>query len=283
MTVLTAAPGRGLSRAEIDAARHAAGCDSDAPRALGPDAAEFACAARPALLTLPGIDANAVPAEGREKRLLIADMDSTVIGCECIDEIADFAGMRAPVAAITERAMAGELDFEGALAERVALLAGLEETVLARVMEDRIRLNPGARTLVRTMAAAGAATALVSGGFAWFTERVAAAAGFGEHRANRLEIAGGRLTGRVLPPLLGRAAKRAALDEISARIGATPQAAVALGDGANDLDMIRRAGLGVGYRPKPALAREADAVIAHADLTAVLHLQGWHAEAFVRD
>ena len=283
VTVLTAAPGRGLSRAEIETARRAAGCDSDTPRALGPDAADFACAARPALPTLAGVDANAVPAEGREKRLLIADMDSTVIGCECIDEIADFAGMRAPVAAITERAMAGELDFEGALAERVALLAGLGETVLARVMEDRIRLNPGARTLVRTMAAAGAATALVSGGFTWFTERVAAAAGFGEHRANRLEIAGGRLTGRVLPPILGRAAKRAALDEISARIGATPQAAVALGDGANDLDMIRLAGLGVGYRPKPALAREADAVIAHADLTAVLHLQGWHAEAFVRD
>jgi len=281
--VLTAAPGRGLSSEDIDAARRGTGCETGAPVALGPDAAEIVCEMRPALPALPGVDANAVPSEGRTKRILMADMDSTIIGVECIDEIADFAGVKARVAEITERAMAGEIGFEGALCERVALLEGLPEDTLDRVHADRIRLNPGARILVRTMAARGAATALVSGGFTWFTGRVAREAGFAEHRANTLETVAGRLTGTVATPILGQTAKLDALHEIAAELGADPSDAVAVGDGANDLAMIRAAGLGVGYRPKPALAAEADAVIAHADLTAVLHLQGLHADDFVRD
>lgn len=281
--VLTAAPGRGLSPEDIDAARRGAGCETGATVPLGPDAAEFPCAARPALPALPGVDANAVPAEGRAKRILLADMDSTIIGVECIDEIADFAGVKERVVEITERAMAGEIGFEGALSERVALLAGLPEETLARVHAERIRLNPGARILVRTMAARGAATALVSGGFTWFTGRVAREAGFAEHRANTLEAEAGRLTGTVATPILGQTAKLDALHEIASGMGADPADAVAVGDGANDIAMIGAAGLGVGYRPKPALAAEADAVIYHADLTAVLHLQGLHSDDFIRD
>ena len=287
--VLTAPAGRGLGEAEIDAARRAAACEDYPARRLGRAAAEFAAPIGGVersldwAALLPGVDVNCLPAEGRRKRVLVADMDSTMIGVECIDEIADLAGIKPQVAEITERAMQGELGFEDALAERVALLEGLEEAALARVAEERIRLTPGARALVRSMTASGAATALVSGGFTWFTARVAAEAGFAEHRANTLEIADGRLTGRVVPPILGQAAKREALDALCARIGATPAEAVAIGDGANDLAMVRAAGLGVAWRPKPALAEAADAVIAHADLTAVLHLQGWHADEIRRD
>ena len=281
--VLTAAPGRGLAPGELDGARRAAGVETGAVRRLGPDAAEFDCALRPALPDLAGVDANAVPAAGRRKRLLIADMDSTIITAECIDEIAAAAGVGARVAAVTERAMAGEIGFEGALAERVRLLEGLPETALEQVMAERVRLTPGARLLVRTMAADGAATALVSGGFTWFTQRVAALAGFAEDHANRLDIEGGRLTGRVVPPVLGQAAKRETLEALARRAGLSPADAVAVGDGANDRAMVAAAGLGIGYRAKPALAGVADAVLAHADLGAVLHLQGWHAEAFVQD
>ena len=289
IVVLTAAERRGLDDDDIHTAMRASGCERAPSRRLGAAAAEFACpaggvaAAAEWETILPGVDVNCVPAGGRRKRILIADMDSTIIGAECIDEIADFAGVKDRVAAITARAMAGEIGFEGALTERVALLEGLGEDVLERVMADRIHLTRGARALVRTMTAAGAATALVSGGFTWFTGRVAAAAGFGEHRANRLEIADGRLTGRAIPPILGRDAKRAALDDLAARIGADPGSALALGDGANDAAMVAAAGLGVGYRPKAALADVADAVIRHADLTAVLHLQGWHADEMVLD
>jgi len=281
--VLTSAPGRGLALEELDAVRQAAGVETGAPVVLGPDAAEIPCADRPALPRLAGVDANALPAEGREKRILVADMDSTIIGVECIDEIADFAGVKAAVAEITERAMAGALDFEQALEARVALLEGLPVETLERVLAERIALNPGARTLVGTMRARGAETALVSGGFTWFTERVAARAGFAEHRANRLLHEGGRLSGRVGTPILGRAAKLEALSELAQRIGAGPEAALAIGDGANDLAMVEAAGLGVAYRAKPALAERADARIVHADLTAALHLQGLHADSFVRD
>ncbi|GMG81775.1 phosphoserine phosphatase SerB [Paralimibaculum aggregatum] len=280
--VLTAAPGRGLSDADVAAAALALD-EAGEPRRLGPWAAEIPCP-RPAAPRAPsGVDANWVPAEAREKRILIADMDSTMIGVECIDEIADMAGIKEQVAAITERAMAGELDFEAALAERVALLEGLPETALADAYAARVALNPGARLLVRTMAARGAHVALVSGGFTYFTERVAAAAGFAEHRANVLEIVAGRLTGRVIPPVLGRAAKAEALDEFCARCGASPAEVLALGDGANDLAMIEAAGLGVGYRPKPALAEKADAVLRHSDLSAVLHLQGIPEAAWTQD
>ena len=223
---------------------------------------------------LPGIDLNAVPAEGRRKRMLIADMDSTIIAVECIDELADFAGLKPQVAAITEAAMKGELDFEAALIARVALLKGLPASVLGRCYAERVRLNPGARTLARTMAAQGAATALVSGGFTFFSERVAAAAGFARHQANRLEARDGVLTGEVARPILGRAAKLAALRAIAAEAGIGPEAALAVGDGANDADMVEAAGLGVAYHAKPALEAVADARLRHSDLTALLALQG---------
>ena len=223
---------------------------------------------------MPGIDANVVPAEGRRKRLLIADMDSTIIGVECIDELADFAGLKAEVAAITEAAMRGELDFEAALVARVGLLRGLPASVLEECYAERVRLNPGARTLVMTMTALGAETALVSGGFAFFSERVAKAAGFARHQANDLLVADGVLTGEVGRPILGRRAKLAALHALAAEAGVRAEAALAVGDGANDGDMVRAAGLGVAYHAKPALAAVADARIEHSDLTALLALQG---------
>jgi phosphoserine phosphatase len=229
------------------------------------------------------VDANVVPAEGRRKRVLIADMDSTIIGQECIDELADYAGMKTEVAEITEAAMRGELDFEGALIARVALLKGLPEEVLGRCFRERVRLNPGARTLVRTMNALGAETALVSGGFTYFTEGVAATAGFGSARANRLIVKDGRLTGEVERPILGKAAKLEALQAIAGRLGIAAEAVVAVGDGANDLAMVATAGLGVAYRAKPTLARAADARLDHSDLTAILALQGIPETDWVRD
>jgi phosphoserine phosphatase len=205
-----------------------------------------------------------------------------MIPVECIDEIADFAGVKSQVAEITGRAMAGEIDFEGALRARLALIKGLPERALAQVFAERISLNPGARVLVRTMAASGAHTALVSGGFTYFTERVAAAAGFAEQRANRLMFEDGVLSGKADEPILGRAAKLQALTEIAARIGVGTDAALAVGDGANDISMIEAAGLGVAYHAKPALEDKADAVIRHSDLTALLHLQGYCEDEFHR-
>jgi phosphoserine phosphatase len=247
-----------------------------------PDADPARLGAARAALGGEAVDANAVPGRDRLKRLLIADMDSTIIGVECIDEIADLAGVRAEVAAITEAAMRGELDFEGSLTARVALLAGFEAALLEQVFAERVRLNPGAATLVRTMAALGAVTALVSGGFTFFSERVGKAAGFTRQSANVLEIEGGRLTGRVVPPILGREAKAGRLAELCADGGHAATLALAVGDGANDLAMVRAAGLGVAYRAKSALASAADARIDHADLTALLHLQGVHESDWVR-
>jgi len=221
------------------------------------------------------------PWEGRRKRLLVADMDSTIIGCECLDELADFAGVKAEVSAITERAMRGEIGFEGALSARVAMLKGLPLTALQRCYDERVRLNPGARTLVATMAAHGARCVLVSGGFTFFTARVAEAAGFHDQRANRLiDDGAGALTGEVGHPILGREAKLTALGEEVAGLGLTAHAALAVGDGANDLAMIDAAGLGVAYRAKPLVAAEADARVDHADLTALLHFQGYRADQF---
>lgn len=226
------------------------------------------------------IDHCVQPAEGRRKRLLIADMDSTIIGCECLDELADFAGVKTAVSEITERAMRGELEFEGALRERVAMLAGLDLSALKACYEQRVRLNPGARTLVTTMAAHGARCLLVSGGFTYFTSRVAVAAGFHEDRANRMIEADGALTGAVADPILGREAKLAALTEESERLGLDLSESVAIGDGANDLAMIEAAGLGIAYRAKPLVAARAAARIDHADLTALLYFQGYRIEDF---
>jgi len=246
-----------------------------------PDADPARLAAARAALDGAAVDANIVAAKGREKRVLVADMDSTIIGVECIDEIADFAGVKREVAAITEAAMRGELDFEAALTARVALLKGLDAAVLEQVQALRVRLNPGAATLARTMAARGAATALLSGGFTFFTRQVAAQAGFAEHRANTLEFRDGKLTGAVIPPIFGRAGKLAALEALCAGAGCAPADALAVGDGANDLAMVAAAGLGVAYRAKPALAQAAGARIDHADLTALLHLQGVPRAAWV--
>jgi phosphoserine phosphatase len=227
------------------------------------------------------VDFAVQPAEGRRKRLLIADMDSTIIGCECLDELADFAGVKAQVSEITERAMRGELLFEGALRERVGMLKGLSVDALQACYDDRVRLNPGARTLVRTMAAHGARCALVSGGFTFFTRRVAEAAGFHMNRANTLIEADGKLTGQVGDPILGKEAKLAALREETTALGLTPADALAVGDGANDLAMIEAAGLGVAYRAKPIVAAQAHAKVDHADLTALLYFQGYKASEFV--
>ncbi|MBN8994553.1 MAG: phosphoserine phosphatase SerB [Rhizobiales bacterium] len=220
------------------------------------------------------------PAAGRRKRLFIADMDSTMIGQECIDELADFAGLKAKVADITERAMRGELDFPSALRERVGLLAGLPEETIGRVIVERITLTPGGRELVGTMRANGARTILVSGGFTAFTDRIAGMIGFDESHGNRLEIAAGRLTGRVAEPILGREAKLAALEDALARFGLVAEEALATGDGANDLLMVQRAGLGVAYHAKPALAAAADMRVDHGDLTALLFAQGYRRDEF---
>jgi phosphoserine phosphatase len=262
------------------------------PRALGPGALDLLVEApelepvrriaRGALADLP-IDVCVQPWEGRRKRLFVADMDSTIIGCECLDELADFAGLKEPVSAITERAMRGEIAFEGALRERVAMLKGLSVTALEQAYAQRVRLNPGARTLVRTMAANGARCVLVSGGFTFFTSRVAEAAGFHANRANTLIEDGGALSGAVGEPILGREAKLAALLEEAKALGITPASAIAIGDGANDLAMIEAAGLGVAYRAKPVVAAQAHCAVDHADLTAVLYFQGYKADEFVED
>ncbi|HTX49967.1 MAG TPA: phosphoserine phosphatase SerB [Caulobacteraceae bacterium] len=219
--------------------------------------------------------------EHRKKRLLIADMDSTVVGCECLDELADFAGVRREVAQITERAMRGDLNFEDALRERVAMIAGLPLEDLQRCFDERVRLNPGARILAATMAAGGARCVLVSGGFDFFTSRVAQAAGFHAHWGNKLIDDGEALTGRVAEPILGRDAKLSTLRAEAAGFGAAMVDTLAVGDGANDLDMILAAGLGVAYRAKPILADQADARLNHTNLTSLLYFQGYGADAFV--
>ena len=218
---------------------------------------------------------------GRRQRLFIADMDSTIISCECLDELADFAGLKEQIAAITERAMRGELEFESALRERVGMLQGLPLDALQQTYDERVRLNPGAETLVKTMAAHDTRCVLVSGGFKFFTSRVATACGFHADRANTLLDDGATLTGKVGEPILGKAAKLAALEEEAAGLDAPLTAALAVGDGANDLTMIKAAGLGVAYRAKPIVAAEAAARVHYADLTALLYFQGYRQSQFV--
>ena len=224
---------------------------------------------------VPGVDVVVQGEAGRRKKLLIADMDSTMITVECIDELADYAGLKAEVAEITERAMRGELEFEAALRARVGLLKDLEESVIDRCREERVRLTPGAQALVRTMRREGALTILVSGGFTAFAEPVGREIGFERVIANRLLGESGRLSGTVAEPIVGAEAKRLALLDGLAERGLGPETALAVGDGANDIPMLREAGLGVAYRAKPAAAEAADARVDQGDLTALLFAQGY--------
>lgn len=286
VTLLTNPETPVLERVTVESLRNAWG-GGDA-RWLDPGvAAEFSVRSIPANrweiwdgLQALRIDMVVQPAEGRRKRLLIADMDSTMIRQECIDELADEAGVGARVADITARAMNGELDFEGALRERVGLLKGLPEGVIAQVLRNRITLMPGGKGLLMTMKANGAYAALVSGGFTAFTSAVAGWLGFDETRANTLGINGGALTGTVVEPILGKQAKLEALREITARLGVTPAEAIAVGDGANDLPMLRAAGTGVALHAKPRVQAECDVRVNHGDLTALLYLQGYTREEF---
>ncbi len=281
ITLLTNPETPTLSREMVESLRNAWG-GGDAVWLNPGVAAEFAVAAVPGNfwqvwdgVQAMGIDMVAQAAAERRKRLLIADMDSTMIQQECIDELADEAGVGPRVAAITARAMNGELDFEAALDERVGLLAGLPEAVIGRVLKDRITLMPGGAVLIATMKARGAHAALVSGGFTAFTQKVAAQLGFDEHRANVLLTENGVLTGRVARPILGRAAKVQALEEIAARLGISVAEAMAVGDGANDLGMLGLAGAGVALHAKPSVAAQCDLRVNHGDLTALLYMQGY--------
>ena len=232
-------------------------------------------------LQAEGVDMVAQPSEGRKKKMLLADMDSTMIQQECIDELAAEAGVGDSVRAITKRAMNGELDFEGALVERVKLLKGLPETTIGKVLSDRITLMPGGATRVATMKAHGAYAALVSGGFVSFTTDVAGKLGFDEHRANTLLADDGVLMGDVARPILGRDAKVVALEEITQRLGLEAGDVLAIGDGANDLGMIERAGTGVAIHAKPVVQEAAPHCINHGDLTSILFLQGYTRAEFV--
>lgn len=240
------------------------------PRALA-DAAR-------AVLSPAQIDVIVQPRAFRRKRLFLADMDSTMIAQECIDELAAEVGLKEHVAAITERAMRGEIDFEPALRERVALLEGLPESVVAQVLETRITLTPGGPALLRTLRREGAYAALVSGGFTVFTGPIARRLGFDEHRSNTLIVENGRFAGRVAEPILGQQAKRDALRELTRRLGLDPRESMAVGDGANDLAMLAEAGLGLAYHAKPKVAQAAAARIDWSDLTALLYAQGYRAE-----
>jgi phosphoserine phosphatase len=277
-----------LSDGDISAARDAIG--GGAPRWLEEGRAcdlgfdGNPAAARAALEGIgPCIDVIVQPEAGRRRKLLVADMDSTMITVECIDELADYAGLKAEVAEVTERAMRGELDFEAALDARVALLKGLEEQAIDRCRAERVRIMPGAKALVRTMRREGAFTLLVSGGFTRFADPVAAEIGFDRALSNVLGIAAGWLTGTVARPIVGAEAKRRALLDAAAERGLASDDALAVGDGANDIPMIEAAGLGIAYRAKPKTAAAADARVEHNDLTALLFAQGYPRSAWEAD
>ena len=259
----------------------ASGIAADIPFAppAGSDNTRWAQAVRAALGD-GHVDVVVQAAGDRRKRLLVADMDSTLIEQECIDELADVVGLRAEVSDITARSMRGEIAFEPALLERVALLRGLDVAVATRVI-DRITLMPGARTLVRTMRAHDAVVAIASGGFTLFTAHVAQVLGAHHHHANTLEVAAGRLTGALRHPIFGRASKRTVLRGLRDELGLAPEQTLAVGDGANDLAMLEEAGLGVAYHAKPAVSSVARARIDYGDLTALLYLQGYAADEFV--
>jgi phosphoserine phosphatase len=280
-----------LNRGDISAAADAlrgAGIEPGGPEWVEPGSAcdlpfgERPEAARAVLDGLvAGVDFVVQPRAGRARRLLAADMDSTMIAVECLDELADYAGVKAEVAAVTERAMRGEVDFEAALDARVALLRGLEATAIDRCREERVVLMPGARVLVRTMRAHGAFCLLVSGGFAQFARPVAEAIGFDQIAANNLAIADGRLTGTVARPIVDAEAKKQAMLDAAAARGIDAGEVLAVGDGANDIKMLEAAGLGIAYRARPAVAAAADARIEANDLSALLFAQGYPRKAWV--
>ena len=261
---------------ELNWLDHGIACEIIAPKST-----ESLEAAR-SLVVGKAVDVALVPAEGRRKKLLIADMDSTMINEECIDELADALGLKPQVAEITDRAMRGELDFAAALETRVALLKGLERKVMEEIRRERITLAPGGRALVQTMKQYGAYTALISGGFTFFADHFARRIGFDEAVANVLEFDADRLTGTVAKPIVDKSTKLQRLKDLAAEKGLAMADTMAVGDGANDLDMIRAAGFGVALHAKPAVAAEAQIRIDHGDLTALLYLQGYHEEEFVR-
>lgn len=280
-TLLTAPNSATLDPALVDNLRNAWG-GGDAIWLAPDEAAEFSLPAMPgnrwdvwADLQEMGVDLVVLPTEGRRKKMLLADMDSTMIEQECIDELADEAGVGERVKDITARAMNGELDFEGALTERVGLLKGLNESVIGKVLAERITFMPGGKVLLATMKAHGTYAALVSGGFTAFTAKVASELGFDENRANTLLAEDGKLTGDVGRPILGREAKVQALKEITERLGLAHDDVMAVGDGANDLGMLGLAGAGVALHAKPSVAAECDIRINYGDLTALLYIQGY--------
>jgi phosphoserine phosphatase len=285
VTLVAAAGTNVLSAAALARVRHEIG--GGQPVWLSPgEAAEIPASGAPDIANVRAaldggpIDVIATPPEGRRKSLLIADMDSTIVTSETLDELADFAGLKERIAAITARAMNGELDFKSALRERVAMLRGLPVDALERTWQ-RVRLTDGARELVATMRAQGAYTALVSGGFSFFTSRVAALCGFDEYRSNVLLDDGAALTGAVAEPILDRDTKLHTLTQLAAHRGLSLQATMAVGDGANDLDMLGVAGLGVAFHAKPIVAASAQARVDHAGLRALLFAQGYRAEDIV--
>lgn len=285
-TLLTNPANPSLDPALVESLRNAWG-GGDAFWLSPDEAAEFTLEMQPdnqcdvwADLQNMGVDLIVQPEQGRRKKMLLADMDSTMIQQECIDELAEVAGVGARVKDITARAMNGELDFEGALDERVGLLAGLDEGVIQQVLDQRITLMPGGKTLLATMKANDGYAALVSGGFTAFTASVAATLGFDENRANTLLVADGKLTGKAGRPILGKQAKVDALEQITARLGITEADVIAVGDGANDLGMLRRAGTGVALHAKSSVAAECEVRINHGDLSALLFVQGYARDAF---